>query len=353
MSSETVAIDGMQHLLTWLGIVFCLSQSATFSGLNLAVFSLGRLQLEIEASGGSAAAKKVLAFRQNPNYVLTTILWGNVGINVLLTLLTDSVLAGVSAFMFSTVAITVFGEIMPQAYFSRNALKMASLFAPVLRFYQVLLYPVVKPSALALDAWLGHEAIQFFKEEDLKEVIRRHMLSKTTEIGREEAIGALNFFTIDDLPIISEGSPVDPASIIQLEVHENRASFPAFEQDPDDPFLQQVAASARSWVIIVDESNEPVYALDADGLLRHALFSNGETNPYSFCHHPVVVRDRNQPLGEALVELKFDAHPADDLIRKDLILVWGEEKRIITGADLIGRLLRGIAHRTAPAVNSA
>jgi len=35
--------------------------------------------------------------------------------------------------------------------------------------------------------------------------------------------------------------------------------------------------------------------------------------------------------------------PDDDVIDNDLILVWGAQKRIITGADLLGRLLRGIA----------
>jgi CBS domain containing-hemolysin-like protein len=48
---------------------------------------------------------------------LATILWGNVGINVLLTMLSDSVLTGLGAFLFSTIAITVIGEITPQAYF--------------------------------------------------------------------------------------------------------------------------------------------------------------------------------------------------------------------------------------------
>ena len=41
--------------------------------------------------------------------------WGNVTINVLLTLLSDSILAGVGAFVFSTIVITLFGEIIPQA----------------------------------------------------------------------------------------------------------------------------------------------------------------------------------------------------------------------------------------------
>ena len=54
------------------------------------------------------------------------------GINVLLTLLSNRVMAGLIAFIFSTFVITFLGEIFPQAYFSRHALNMASLFYPVL-----------------------------------------------------------------------------------------------------------------------------------------------------------------------------------------------------------------------------
>ena len=124
--------------LTWIGIVFCVTQSAMFSGLNLAFFSLSRLRLEVEASAGNQSAIKVLAIRKNPNQVLTTVLLGNVAINVLLTLLSDSVLTGLSAFLFSTVVITAFGEIVPQAYFSRNALKVTSALSPVFNFYRIL-----------------------------------------------------------------------------------------------------------------------------------------------------------------------------------------------------------------------
>lgn len=74
----------MQEVFTWLVIAFCLSQSATFSGLNLAVFSLSRLRLEGAAADGSTAAKRVLALRQDANFTLATILWGNVAVNVLL-----------------------------------------------------------------------------------------------------------------------------------------------------------------------------------------------------------------------------------------------------------------------------
>ena len=42
-------------------------------------------------------------------------------------------MVGVTAFAFSTFAITLGGEIIPRAYFSRNALRMADLMSPLPR----------------------------------------------------------------------------------------------------------------------------------------------------------------------------------------------------------------------------
>jgi len=333
----------MTEIVIWLGITLCLTQSAMFSGLNLAVFSLNRLNLEVEVAGGNLAAQKVLDLRRDLNFVLTTILWGNVGINVLLTLLSDSVLAGVAAFAFSTILITICGEIAPQAYFSRNALKMATLLAPALRFYQILLFPVAKPSALVLDAWLGREVIQYFREQDLKEILRRHMLSEETEVDRIEAIGAMNFLIIDDLPIEQEGVPLDPESIICLPTKQGIPLFPDFGDSTSDHFLRQVEASGKPWVVIADEQNMPRLVLDADGFIRHALFRRQHTNPYTFCHRPVVVRDRNERLGDVIMSLRFDPQSKEDnVITYDVILIWDDNPRVVTGTDLLGRLMRGI-----------
>ena len=88
--------------LYWLAILFCLVQSALFSGLTLGLFGLNRLELEIAVESGNQNASVLLDIRKDANLLLTTLLWGNVGINVLLTLLTDSLLTGVLAFFFST-----------------------------------------------------------------------------------------------------------------------------------------------------------------------------------------------------------------------------------------------------------
>lgn len=330
----------------WIGIVVCLSQSALFSGLNLAVFSLGRLRLEAEAATGNYDARTVLRLRDRPNEFLATILWGNVGINVLLTLLSNSVMAGISAFLFSTIAITILGEIVPQAYFSRHAVKMAALFSSVLWLYRSLLYPIIKPTALILDAWLGKEPVTYFREAEIKELLRRHMVNDQTDVSRVEAIGALNFLTIDDVPIEQEGVSVDPRSILRLPFRDGRPVFPAFRVEPNDPFLRQVNASEKAWVVITDEHGEPHLIMDADGFLRHIFFHTDDRDPLSYCHRPIIVRNGSEPLGHVVGGLSFD-HTAkgDHLIADDAILLWTNVPRLVTGGDLLGRLLRGIAKR--------
>lgn len=330
--------------LVWLGIVFCLSQSAMFSGLNLALFGISRLRLEVEATTGNKAAKRILTLRQDANFLLTTILWGNVGINVLLTLLSNSVLAGVSAFLFSTIFITFFGEITPQAYFSRNALQTGSLLAPLLRVYQVLLYPVAKPSALVLDWVLGKEGMQYFRERDIRTLIQKHIDADESDIDRLEGVGAMNFLALDDLMVSQEGEPVAPLSVIAVPHADGHPQFPWFERSTDDPFIQAINASGKKWVIFTDEEGEPSLVMNANEFLRAVLFTEKTIKVFHFCHHPVIVRDTRVLLGHVLSKLTAAGQmQGSDVIEQDLVLVWAEQRRVITGADILGRLLRGVS----------
>lgn len=331
------------HLI-WLGIAFCLSQSAIFSGLNLAVFSLSRLRLEAAADAGDARARRVLELRRDANFTLVTILVGNVAINVLLTLLADSVMTGVAAFFFSTVGITAIGEITPQAYFTRHALRVAALLAPVLRVYQILLWPVARPVGRLLDRLLGPEGIPWLRERELTHVLARQALHRTTEIGGVEAAGAINFLALDDLPLAAEGQPLDPDSIVTLEVRDGRPVFPPFERSPDDPFLRAIHRSGRKWVIVTDPAGRPRLVINAHEFLRRSLFDGEAFDPWPTVHRPLIVRDTGVTLGEVLAQLTVrPEHPGDDVVDEDLIVVWTErERRVVTGSDILGRLLRGI-----------
>ena len=339
---ETLSLN----VLVWLGIFFCITQSAMFSGLNLALLGISRLRLEVEASTGNANAVKILALRKDFNFLLTTILWGNVSINVLLTLLSNSVMAGVTAFLFSTIIITFLGEIFPQAYFSRHAMRMGALLAPVLRFYQLLLYPVAKPSAMILNMWLGKEGIRYFRERDLRTLIRKHIEAEDSDIDRLEGIGAMNFLALDDISVTQEGEYVDPDSVISLPTKNGVPIFPEFEGRAEDTFLLEINDSGKKWVIIVDEQNQPCMVLNANAFLRDALFDVETINPHSYCHRPIIVEDESTLLGKVLTDLRiYSKSEVDDVIENDIILIWSDEKRVITGSDILGRLLRGIVPR--------
>ncbi len=340
-------------LLTWLGILFCLSQSAMLSGLNLALFSLSKLELEIESKKRNPRAERILRFRRDANFALVTILWGNVGVNVLLALLADSVLGGVAAFLFSTVVITVFAEILPQAYFSRHALTVASMLSPVLRIYQMVLYPIARPTAWMLDVWLGGEQMRFFPERDLRRVIRLHMAATESDIARMEGQGALNFLDIDDVPLDDEGEPIDPDSILQLEFVENRPVFPLITASAEDEFLRRVNRSGKSWITITDPFGEPRLVLHADDFLREALFAFERFNPHRHCHRPIIVRDAKRKLGDLIQRFQLPPGKSEDIVEEDVILLWNDRPRVVTGTDILGRLLRDIARPvTSPPVPS-
>jgi hypothetical protein len=253
-------------------------------------------------------------------------------------------MAGILSFSFSTVVITLFGEIIPQAYFSRHALRMASLLAPVLKFYQILLFPVAKPSALLLDYWLGKESVQFFGESNIKLFIKKHIEEDDSEIDHIEGTGAINFFSLDDLQVHQEGEVINPDSIIFLESKDGKIIFPEYKTDFNDEFIQKINKSEEKWIIFTDEKSEPKMVLDADGFTRSNLFSDRNEGIEKFCHVPLIIRDEETNLGMLIKQLRNKSHiDSDSPIEKDIVLIWGiNQKRIITGADILGRLLKGI-----------
>ena len=74
------------------------------------------------------------------------------------------------------------------------------------------------------------------------------------------------------------------------------------------------------------------------------LFNQLDSDPNAYWHRPIIIRDPKARLGDVIGLMKVvPERIGDDVIDHDLILVWHQQKRIITGSDLLGRLLRGIA----------
>jgi metal transporter CNNM len=170
--------------------------AALFSGLNLGLMSLDTFELKRKADLGDTNAAKVYAIRRRGNLLLVTLLTGNVAVISTLTLVLNSAFRGVAAGILTTVLITIFGEIIPQAILARYALRFGARLASVVRVAMVLLYPICAPVAFVLDRVLGDELPTMYTKTELTRLIEEHRDHAGSNIDGDEvriARGALNF----------------------------------------------------------------------------------------------------------------------------------------------------------------
>ena len=173
-----------EMLPLWAGIIvvaFCLLLSGMFSGLNLGLMSLDTTELKIVINCGSEAerevgtgcrvlgfflishtcqyAKAILPVRKKGNYLLCSILLGNVLVNNSLTIVLDSMTGGGGALavVFATLAIVIFGEIIPQSICSRHGLAVGAFTIWLTKLFMLLTSPLSYPLSKLLDCVLGRE----------------------------------------------------------------------------------------------------------------------------------------------------------------------------------------------------
>ncbi len=328
----------------WLGIVFCALKAATFSGLNLAIFRIPYLRLKVLAQKKNPDALKILNLRSQPNFLLATILWANVAYNVLLTLLTNSVMAGVASFFFSTIVLTMVGEILPQSFFSRHALKIGGFFVPMLKFYQFLLFPIAKPTAWMINKLVGKEPPQYYSEGDLIELIKEHMKSARAEdISAAEALGAIHFLELDDRKIKHVGSKVSPSCLVEMSFKGNKIPKVDFSISPEDQFLKKLNKTKMERSVLVDPKGNPKYVFDTDGFFRDLFMKKHKTKFENFCHKPVIIKKNEAFVGDVLHAFTFEKHKTSELLEHQVVLLWtAKHKKILTSDDLVHLLMQEI-----------
>ena len=171
-SHQSVVIFPLQIQVTkemlplWAGIIvvsFCLLLSGLFSGLNLGLMSLDTTELQIVINCGSETereyARAILPVRKMGNYLLCSILLGNVLVNNSLTIVLDTMTGGGGALavVFATLAIVIFGEIIPQSICSRHGLAVGAFTIWLTKLFMLLTSPLSFPLSKLLDCVLGRE----------------------------------------------------------------------------------------------------------------------------------------------------------------------------------------------------
>ncbi|XP_075960446.1 metal transporter CNNM4-like isoform X2 [Anarhichas minor] len=162
-------------LPTWLQVIiicFLLVLSGMFSGLNLGLMALDPMELRIVQTCGTEKekkyARKIEPIRRKGNYLLCSLLLGNVLVNTTLTILLDNLTkSGIGAVVASTVGIVIFGEIVPQALCSRHGLVVGANTIMVTKLFMLLTFPLSWPISKLLDCVLGQEIGTVYNREKL------------------------------------------------------------------------------------------------------------------------------------------------------------------------------------------
>lgn len=207
----------MSIFLTILLVLLLVLASAIFSGLNIALMSLDPAELRRQIKLGNKAAEKVLPFRRNTHLALASILLTNIGVISATSLVLDEHLSGIMAGILSTLLIVIFGEVVPQALFAKNALLWTARFGWLLRLTTLLSYPISKPLQLLLDRIVGHRTNRLYGREELGMIITEHAGSAQSELDEDEVEILRSVLQLSEKHVRSITTPIDKVYWLRLD----------------------------------------------------------------------------------------------------------------------------------------
>ncbi|KOB78037.1 Ancient conserved domain protein 2 [Operophtera brumata] len=228
-------------------ILTCLMFSALFSGLNLGLMSLDRTELKIISNTGTEQERKyaraIMPVRDHGNYLLCSILLGNVAVNSTFTILLDELTSGLFAVIFSTLAIVLLGEITPQAICSRHGLMVGAKSIMVTKAVMAITAPLSFPVSKLLDYFLGEEIGSVYNRERLKELVK--LTTDVNDLDKDEVniiSGALELRkkkVIDVMTKLEDAFMLPITSILDFETMSEIVKSVLFIKDlafvdPDD-----------------------------------------------------------------------------------------------------------------------
>eukprot|EP00062_Callorhinchus_milii_P022768 gi/632980891/ref/XP_007907289.1/ PREDICTED: metal transporter CNNM2-like isoform X1 [Callorhinchus milii] len=162
------------HILV---IILFLCMSAVVRGLNLSLLALDPVELRVIQNSGTQLEKKyslrIQGVREHGNYLLCTLLLGNVLLNSSLAVWLCKIFYSTwLTIVVCTLCVLFIGEIVPQAVCSRHGLAIAAKTIWLTKFFMAVTFPASYPISKVLDMVLQQEISTFYTREKLLEMLR-------------------------------------------------------------------------------------------------------------------------------------------------------------------------------------
>ena len=174
-------------LLVLLPQVFILLLLAAIcSGLNVTLMALDLSDIRRKAKLGDARARQIIPLRENVHLTLSAILLTNVAAASATPLVLNNSFSGIVAGSISTLLLVIFGEILPQAVFTRHPVSYFAFFVPMIRLMIILTYPLSKPLQLLIDKLVGKHGVQLHTRHELGMIVSEHLGADSSELDDDE-----------------------------------------------------------------------------------------------------------------------------------------------------------------------
>ena len=227
--------------------------SAFFSSSEAALLSLRKVRIRHLTESGAPGAERVARMVDQPAKVLPTILLGNNLVNVafaaLATVITVTLMGEgrgvITATAVSTMVLLILGETLPKTAAIRYSEALFFVYARVIQWIEVLLWPLVAPLQLInrlAASVLGSDSRALFTEEEIKAAISIGMEAGAVE--EEEAEMLEKVFRFGDRHVREIMTP--RTEVVWLEAgttlgeflgmyrDHSHTRFPVYEEDMEN-----------------------------------------------------------------------------------------------------------------------
>jgi putative hemolysin len=196
--------DAMHEIL-YLLMVFCVLASAFFSGAEIAVVSIGRIQLRRMMKEGKPGSSFLEKVKKHQRKTIVTVLIGNTVVNI--TASTIAAALAIEAFGdigvgIATGAMTfillLVGEVIPKSFASSHS-ETAALFAAPLLYYAMR---VLSPVVWFFDFFarlVSKSEKRPFSEKDIHAIVELGVEEKVLEPNEQKLI--LRVLQFNDVPV--------------------------------------------------------------------------------------------------------------------------------------------------------
>lgn len=267
----------MSTLLTFLIVIILVGVSAICSGLNVALMALDPNDLRRKAKLGDRDALRVLPLRRSTHLSLSAILLTNIAAVSATSLVLSSVFYGVVAGILATLLIVIFGEIFPQAFFLRHALKLSSRLAPFLRFLIILSWPISRPLQLLLDKLFQDQSAHLQSRHELGLLISEHLGANESELDD------------DEVGIMRGALQLSEKRVRDIMTPINKVYWLLPNTVIDDKLIDEIKDSGRSRIPVLNREQTICFGILLVKQLVDIDFDNNPPRVDELTLHPVQV----------------------------------------------------------------